>query len=68
MDSAAIKRAPAANIAEFVNTMPVFAGSQQPNTQQNGISAGTVGVNTLNLRGIGAARTLVLLGGQRSVG
>ena len=68
VDAAAIERAPAANIAEFVNTMPVFAGSQTPNNTQNGISAGTAGANTLNLRGIGAPRTLVLLDGQRSVG
>ena len=68
IDTATLERAPAANIAEFVNTLPVFAGSAQPNTAQNGISSGNAGVNTLNLRGIGGARTLVLLDGQRSVG
>ena len=68
LDAATLERAPAANIAEYVNTLPVFAGSQQPNTQQNGISSGNAGINVLNLRGIGIARTLVLLDGQRSVG
>ncbi len=68
IDTATLERAPAANIAEYVNTLPVFAGSQQPNTAQNSISAGNAGINTLNLRGIGGARTLVLLDGQRSVG
>ena len=68
IDTATLERAPASNIAEYVNTLPVFAGSQQPNTAQNSISAGNAGINTLNLRGIGGARTLVLLDGQRSVG
>ena len=68
IDTTTLERAPAANIAEYVNTLPVFAGSQQPNTAQNSISAGNAGINTLNLRGIGGNRTLVLLDGQRSVG
>ncbi len=68
IDTAALERAPAANIAEYVNTLPVFAGSRSPNNSQNGISAGDAGVNALNLRGIGTNRTLVLIDGQRSVG
>ena len=68
IDTATLERAPAANIAEYVNTLPVFAGSRSPNNSQNGISAGDAGVNILNLRGIGANRTLVLIDGQRSVG
>ena len=68
IDTATLERAPASNIAEYVNTLPVFAGSAQPNTAQNGISSGNAGINTLNLRGLGGARTLVLLDGQRSVG
>ena len=68
IDTTTLERSPAANIAEFVNTLPVFAGSRSPNNSQNGISAGDAGVNILNLRGIGANRTLVLIDGQRSVG
>ncbi len=56
------------NVADFVNTMPVFAGSNSPSTSQSSVSAGTAGVNTLNLRNAGAERTLVLFDGQRSVG
>ena len=32
------------------------------------ISSGTAGLNSINLRSLGANRTLVLLDGQRSVG
>ena len=68
VDSAAISASATPNVAEFVNTMPVFSGSAAPSTGQNGISSGTAGVSTLNLRNLGATRTLVLLDGQRSVG
>ena len=68
VDTAAIQASATQNIAEFVNTMPVFSGSASPNTGQSGISPGTAGVSTLNLRNMGANRTLVLLDGQRIVG
>ena len=68
VDAAAIEASPTSNVADFVNTMPVFSGSATPATTQSSISAGTAGVNTLNLRSLGANRTLVLLDGQRSVG
>ena len=55
------------NIADYVNTMPVFQGSATPSTSQTSVSAGTAGVNTLNLRNVGAERTLVMFDGQRSV-
>ena len=64
----AIQGASNNNVAEFLQTMPVFTGNMSPATNQAGISAGTAGVNTLNLRGLGAARSLILLDGQRSVG
>jgi len=55
------------NIADYVNTMPVFQGSTSPSTSQTSVSAGTAGINSLNLRNVGGARTLVLFDGQRSV-
>jgi len=55
------------NVADYVNTMPVFQGSSSPSTSQSSVSAGTAGVNTLNLRNVGETRTLVLFDGQRSV-
>ena len=54
------------NIADFVNTLPSMAGSATPQTSQQTVSAGTAGINTINLRNIGANRTLVLLDGQRN--
>ncbi len=68
VDAAAMQAGSNSNVAQFLNTMPVFSGSAQPGTTQNSISAGTAGVNTLNLRSLGAVRTLVLMDGQRSVG
>ncbi len=56
-----------ANVADTLNLMPVFANSQSPSSSSNGVSAGTQGLNVLNLRGMGGNRTLTLLDGQRSV-
>ena len=56
------------NVADFVNDIPSIVGSATPQTSNASISSGTAGVNALNLRGLGATRTLVLLNGQRSVG
>lgn len=57
-----------ANVADFVNEIPSLVGSVTPANSNLNISAGTAGVNALNLRSLGTARTLVLLDGQRSVG
>jgi outer membrane receptor protein involved in Fe transport len=57
-----------ANVADYVNEIPSLVGSVTPANSNLNISAGTAGVNALNLRGLGTARTLVLLDGQRSVG
>ena len=56
-----------ANLADTLNTMPVFANSQSPASAVSGVSGGTQGLNVLNLRGMGGTRTLTLLDGQRSV-
>jgi len=63
-----LKAAPVSNLAEFVNTLPSVVGSSTPQNSNTSISAGTAGVNALNLRGLGTVRTLVLVDGQRSVG
>ncbi|WP_206741943.1 TonB-dependent receptor plug domain-containing protein [Hyphomonas beringensis] len=60
-------RAPA-NVADFVNEIPSVVGSATPGTSNLSISSGTAGLNSINLRSLGANRTLVLLDGQRSVG
>ena len=56
------------NIADYVNTIPVFVGSQTPVNGYHNSSNALAGLNTLNLRNLGASRTLVLIDGQRSVG
>lgn len=53
------------NIADFVNDLPALAGSANPRTSVAAFAGGTGGINALNLRNLGQARTLVLLDGQR---
>jgi outer membrane receptor protein involved in Fe transport len=64
----AIKSQGTTNIADFVNTLPQFAGSTQPNATNSTTSSGMSGINALNLRSLGPQRTLVLVDGQRVVG
>lgn len=60
-------RAPT-NIANIVNLLPQAAASATPRTNTLNVNAGSAGANFLNLRGMGATRTLVLLDGRRIVG
>lgn len=59
---------PSNNIADFVNTLPALAGSTRPANSRLNISSGQAGINALNLRNLGAERTLILVNGKRSVG
>lgn len=55
----------ALNVADVLNSSPVaIAGADQSNTSFTNTS---VGLNTTQLRGLGAARTLVLVNGRRFV-
>lgn len=56
------------NLADFVNDIPAVAGSSTPRTATVNVSSGSAGSNFLNLRGLGASRTLVLLDSRRVVG
>lgn len=63
----ALRQMPVTQIGELVDRLPAFQGSQ--NSRNNvSISDGTSGTNLLDLRGMGANRTLVLLDGKRVVG
>jgi len=62
----AIQAEAPANLADFVNKLPSVMGSTTPNNSQGSLSAGTAGLNALNLRALGTSRTLVLLNGHRS--
>jgi len=56
-------------IADILQGNTIAAGSTQLNNQFNGfVIQGGTGVQTLNLRGLGASRTLVLLNGRRAGG
>ena len=63
----AIEKSGVPNIAQLMNQMPTFAGSQSPSGNV-GTNTGTAGINSLSLRGMGPSRTLVLIDGHRSVG
>lgn len=56
-----------ANIADYVNQLPQLSGSATTRTGTQATN-GTVGSNFLNLRALGATRTLILLDGRRMVG
>lgn len=60
-----IDKTGAANVADFLNTLPAFSGGITP--QQSVRSTQNAGGNFLNLRGIGTNRTLVLVDGRRHV-
>ena len=57
-----------ANIAQYLVTIPALVGSGTTGNRVASLGPGSGGVNDLNLRGLGANRTLVLLDGQRVVG
>ena len=56
------------NLADYVNQMPVLAGSASPQSSVANTTSGLSAINGLSLRGLGNVRTLTLLNGQRTVG
>ncbi len=60
VSNAEIKLSGATRIEDLVNALPqAFAG------QSNAVNAGATGTATVNLRGLGTSRTLVLIDGRR---
>ncbi|QJU56957.1 TonB-dependent receptor [Sphingomonas sp. AP4-R1] len=57
-----------ANISDFVNTLPAIGIGSTAQNSSGSLSDGTAGIASINLRGLGPTRTLVLVDGQRSVG
>jgi iron complex outermembrane receptor protein len=55
------------NLADSVNRLPALSGGRSSHNFSGNVSSGTAGINTLNLRGLGANRTLVLVDGKRMV-
>ncbi|WP_156254883.1 TonB-dependent receptor plug domain-containing protein [Sandarakinorhabdus oryzae] len=64
---AELKAEPQANVGDYVNTLPAVRGSLTSSTNSGSLSNGQAGIATVNLRSLGAARTLILIDGQRSV-
>ncbi|MDV3455897.1 TonB-dependent receptor [Sphingomonas sp. HF-S4] len=60
-----IDRSAQINLAEQISRLPALAGSNNPRNTASNISGGFMGISALNLRNLGATRTLVLLDGQR---
>src|SRR6202030_959627 len=56
------------NVADALNTLPNFAGSATPQSTAVTVTSGQQAINGLNIGGLGATRTLVLVNGQRTVG
>ncbi|MCP5146224.1 MAG: TonB-dependent receptor plug domain-containing protein, partial [Gammaproteobacteria bacterium] len=65
VDADALADAAPTNVADYINQMPQLVGSSTLRTGNGGTSGGAAGLNLLNLRGLGANRTLVLIDGQR---
>jgi len=55
------------NMADALNTLPVFSGSLTPAQGAGTPSFNNGGINALDLRDLGESRTLILLDGQRAV-
>ncbi len=54
------------NLGQFVTTLPAFVGSGSTRSGGAAGAAGTQGINSINLRGLGASRTLILFDGHRT--
>jgi outer membrane receptor protein involved in Fe transport len=55
----------ATNVGDVLNQVPAFRATSSPSTA--GVSIGAGGARTVDLRGLGAPRTLVLVDGRRFV-
>lgn len=60
-----MERSAQINLAEQISRLPALAGSNNPRNTASNISGGFMGISSLNLRNLGATRTLVLLDSQR---
>ncbi len=67
IDSSALENRSDTNLAVLVTQMPAFSGAGGIASNTSSFSSATPGLNLLNLRNLGANRTLVLLDGNRAV-
>jgi outer membrane receptor protein involved in Fe transport len=57
----------AANVGEALNELPAFRATETPASSGLGVASGYIGGRILDLRGLGAVRTLTLVDGKRFV-
>ena len=67
LDERALEARADTNIADAINLLPQLTGSVTQVSQPTAISGGALGVNLLNLRGLGPTRTLILQDGKRVI-
>jgi iron complex outermembrane receptor protein len=67
LDAAVFQQQATSSIADALVQIPAFAGNIRPANTGTSVSAQGAGLSILNLRSMGAARTLVLIDGQRTV-
>ena len=68
IDASALDNRSDPNLAKLLTQMPAFSGAGLSQSNPQALSPGTAGIDQVNLRNLGTARTLVLLDGQRTVG
>jgi iron complex outermembrane receptor protein len=66
LNASAMQRLALTNVADALNQLPSFAPITTPASNEY-FTSGNIGQNVLDLRGLGAQRTLVLLDGRRIV-
>lgn len=67
VDAAAIENSGITNLTDFLSDLPALTNSFGQQQSAGTANGGAVGLNLLNLRGLGTARTLVLVDGRRHV-
>jgi iron complex outermembrane recepter protein len=67
MDSDILKQMATTTIAASLTRMPQFSSNLSSSNLSSNVGTGTAGSNLVNLRGLGANRTLVLFDGKRMV-
>ncbi len=60
-----IQQSSPAGIADYINSLPEMGGGTTTHQGGGGLSDSTKGTNSINLRGLGTPRTLVLIDGIR---
>jgi iron complex outermembrane receptor protein len=63
-----LQNSASSSLIDTLTQIPAVIGASTPTSGATGLSPGTAGLQTMNLRSLGANRVLVLFDGQRMVG